>query len=377
MAGAKWEFWLANSNNLSRIAPLTRARQKQVSLVLNMPGNASFALPMTDEHAPLIEPFSTCVLAFRTGSTGTKLIWSGYVATIDEDITGNSMVVNAVGWLERLFKRMLRLQKVYADTDDGSIIFDLLSLMNLTFYGGYVVPVVFGSSPNNPTWIQEGAKLPNEGLGGATAYVNALRNKTFEAYTVVGPEIQALNQLENGCDLELTPDTRTLNLYRKRMRDRPEAQFGYNWGPNNIGQLGRQIDGTTLVNYLLAIGRPEVVPQFADDAASQALFGLIEESVSLTDARDASILSYYAGAEVALRAQPRVIYSMTPLPWLEGKGIPEPFVDYDLGDKAYFSARWGERIDIQKQAVRVFGISMQIDEEGNERPGPLQLSPNT
>ena len=383
----RWSFWLAESKDLSRIRPIQMARGKQVSMTLNRSGSASFDMPLNSEGAAFLEPYSRAVLVYRDSPTvGNQLIWSGYINTLDEDITGNRISVGCVGWMERLSKRFLRRKKTYADADDGTIIFDLLAEMNLTVApdtSGYVIPVVTGSSPNTPTWIQAGAKLPNQGVGGTTAYqdlttIAAGRDKTYEIYTPVLNEIQGLSDIENGCDYYVTPDTRTLNIYRKRMVDRTNVVFGYNWGPNNIAQLGRQNDGSTLVNYFLARGKEGVTPRYQADAASQGAYGLIEETVSLPEIgpEQEMILQYYASAEVALRAQPRIIYSMTPFPYAGNEGrVPEPFVDYNIGDKVYFSAHWPPRVSISNQAVRVFGIQMTIDEEGNERPGPLQVSP--
>ena len=390
----RWSFWLAESKDLSRIRQVQMARGKQISVALNRSGSASFDMPLNSEGAAFLQPYSRAILVYRDSPTvGNQLIWSGYINTLDEDITGNRISVGAVGWMERLGKRFLRREKIYTNADDGTIIFDLLDEMNLTSTPEpvpYVVPVVAGSDPNTPTWIQEGAKLPNEGVGGATAYVDLTtidppgsetstgRDVTYAIYTPVLPEIQGLADIENGCDYYVTPDTRTLNIYRKRMVDRPNVVFGYNWGPNNIAQLGRQNDGSTVVNYFLARGKEGVTPRYQPDLASQALYGLIEETVSLPEIgpEREMILQYYASAEVALRAQPRIIYTITPFPYAGNEGrVPEPFVDYGIGDKVYFSAHWPPRVDISNQAVRVFGISMTIDEEGNERPGPLQVSP--
>lgn len=390
---ATWIFVLANSKDLSHIAELTQARSRTLQLALNRPGSASFTMPMKDPDAASISPLSTALKIYRISAAGVRLIWSGFVATIDEDVSGNHMTVNCVGWQDRLSKRILRRRKVYQAQDDAAIIFDLLAEANLTTApDGYAVPIVTGSSPNTPTWIQAGTTLPNEGPGGATGYQaltntavfgpNAARNKTYEIYTPIGPEIQTWSDLESGCDIDVTPDTRTLNIYRKKMTDRPGAVFGYNWGPNNISQLGRQIDSTTVVNYELAVGRPQITPQFADDIdpssgmhPSQMSYGLIEEVANISDAQNQGVLRAYAGAEVLLRQQPRVIYTITPFSYTESGRVPEPFVDYDIGDLVYLTAKHGARINVQGQAMRIFGLSVTITEEGNEQIGQLQLSP--
>jgi len=107
-------------------------------------------------------------------------------------------------------------------------------------------------------------------------------------------------------------------------------------------------------------------------------YGLIEQSVSLSDAKTSQILATYAGAEVLLRSSPRVIYSMTPLPFTEQIGpgrVPEPFVDYTLGDKVYLTARFKGRFSVNKQGIRIFGMTVTPDDNGNEVLGALQVSP--
>ena len=102
--------------------------------------------------------------------------------------------------------------------------------------------------------------------------------------------------------------------------------------------------------------------------------GIVEEVANLSDAKNSDILQYYAAGEVAVRSSPRKTYSITPFPYFTNGRVPEPFVDYDIGDIVTLSAKWGKRINIEGEPLRVFGMSFNIDEEGNERPGPLELA---
>lgn len=388
---ARWKFILAESNSFEKLGELTQARNKSLSLMLNKPGTASFTLPMSDEMAYYITPFSTCIQAYRESDNGnTQLVWSGYVGPIEEDVSGNTMNVSCYGWLQRLERRFLRTTwdipftrnmagQVITGTDDGAIVLEWLTRMNATLApDGYAVPIPLGANPATPTLMQVGTTLPNEGSGGSTPYTQALRGKSYQKFQNALQAITEMTDLENGCDIEVTPDTRTLNVYRKRMRDLPNVVFGYKWGPNNLAQFGRQIDPSIVINYELATGKPSVVGQYADDAgvgSSQESYGLLEEMTSLSDVGEAATLSVYAAAEVHFRKHPRVIYAMTPFPFTENGRVPEPFVDYRLGDKVVFSALHKPRIDIRNQRVRVFGMGISIDENGTERVSSLQLNP--
>lgn len=379
MPAPRYRFILADSVDLRvHKTDLVDATGKNFSLTLNRPGSASFSMPLDHPDAILVTPLRSALKIFREDSlTNITLLWSGYVANIEEDVTNNRMAVSCVGWMERLNKRILRRAKTYNTVDDADIIYDLLADANLTTSpapDSYAVPVVTGSWPPTPTWISQGLKSSSD-----VSYSAANRIKTYDALTVIGPEIQALTELENGCDIYLDPLTRELAIYRKKMLNRTGAIFGYNWGPNNLSAFNRSLDGTTEVNYMRVAGRPELTPQFAHDTAAQATYGLIEEVVTLSDAKDVGVLAAYAGAEVALRSTPRIIYAMTPFVFTEGGRVPEPFRDYGVGDQIYFKARWGDRVNIEGvsgkgQAVRVFGMSVNITEEGNESVS-LQVSP--
>ena len=47
------------------------------------------------------------------------------------------------------------------------------------------------------------------------------------------------------------------------------------------------------------------------------------------------------------------------------------FDDYDIGDIVYLTAKYGA-LNIERQAVRVFGVSIDIDNEGNEKIGEIK-----
>lgn len=386
----RWRFALVESSNLDQITMLSQARGRSVQTIHNKPGGCSFQYPITADYAEYIEPWKTGIMAYRYNwrasvTAGVPVWdekWSGFVYNIDEDISGNSMSVNAVGWLARLDKRVLRRQKIYTNQDDGDIILDLVDEMNLDpgpAPESYNFTPMAGSS--KLTLIDSGSKLPDDGVTGS--YRSLLdaplggvgRNRTYEAYTTVLPEIYGLMDLENGCDLRVDPVTRMVNIYRKRQIVQEEAAFGYKGAINNISQIGRQIDPSSQINYMLVRGKT-VVSQFAHDLVASGIYGPLEEVANLNEIASSGVLLAYAGGEIIVRANPKVTYAFTPFSYRPNGNIPEPFVDYDVGDRVYFSARKGNRIQIENQAQRVFGISVNIEDNGSEKMAPLQLAPS-
>lgn len=395
---------LTNAADQSLIGELTQARSRSLQLVHNKPGSASFTTPIDDIVSSVLYPLTHGIKAYRQGSSGAwQLIWSGMVWTINEDVTGQQLQVDCVGWMQMLEKRLLRRVKQYtalnnagAAWTDADIILDLMNDANATTItwdtnhpSNYIVPVRVGASPATPTLITSD---PTSKIGSFPAAKN--RIYTIAKGANIAQEIQRLVDIENGSDVWLNPGTRKLFVYDKKMTDRPNTVFGYNWGPNNLKQLARSFDPSSLVNYLYVVGADiGVVPAYADTQGvtfpspttnpplmgddTQEVYGLWEETAALSDGRTTDILLAYAGSEVLLRSIPRQQYTLTPIPWTSERtgNVPEPFVDYDLGDKVYFSARTARRVSIQKQGVRVFGINVGINDDGNEEIGQLQVSP--
>ena len=390
----RWRFFLARSNDMSHIGELAQARGRNLNCILNRGGSLSFGHGMRHEIAEYFEPITTCVKAYRFADRhqAWNCEWSGPIWTIEEQIHDQSMTVNCIGWQDAMLgKRLLRMDKNYSATDDGEIIRLLLAEANkltLPDIANYAVPVPNGwANQATPTHIGWGGTIPNEGIGGATAYQTANRNKTYQRFQPIGPAIQELTEYENGCDIHITPEERKLYVYRKRMKVTDQV-FGFNWGPNNLQQFSRQIDASQVVNLMQTMGKPGTTSQYADtrDPAftgwpsetapdTQQQYGLMEEVANLSDVADAGVLAVYGAGEIYVRYRPRVIYSMTPFPYTEDGSVPEPFVDYTVGDQVFLTAKLDPRIEIENQGVRVFGMSVQIDEEGNERLSALQTSP--
>jgi hypothetical protein len=400
---AQWKFVLANSSDLTGQGELKNARNRTLQLVHNRPGALSFSLPLDDDLSAQIWPITSAVKAYRRGSNNAwSLIWSGMVWSLDEDVSGNNLQVNVQGWLQWLAVRMLRRAKSYTDINpatgsywtDAEIILDLVAEGNTTpipWDGNYAHPSIYtvtdaGVSGAMPTPVGRGAQT-------GSFHPTHERRYPIAIYANLLSEIQRLTDLENGCDVLVDPSTRALGVWDQKMTDRPAALFGYNAGTRNLQQFGRQLDPSSMVNYLVATGQSgSITPQFADTRLNPAptqnppklgenamtTYGLMEQSVSLSDAKSANILGVYAGAEVLLRSSPRVLYTMTPLPFTLTLGpgrVPEPFVDYTLGDKVYLSAKYKGRFQIDKQGIRVFGMTVRPDDNGNEILDALQVSP--
>lgn len=398
---------------MHRIGELRLAKDRKVDVLLDKPGSASFVYPMNAKYAEQIAPYQTGILAERYNWRATRAwrqlgnkgniwdpIWSGYVMPIDENWTDNKMTIGCVGWMQRLGKRITRRELQWNDQDDAAIIRDLLQEVNGFAPGsgtyewssgtttrvmadGYTIRWPADSVPNTSTWMKWGGTMPNEGEDGDTAYVSltsiaAGRDHKVARFSYVMPEIEKMVNLENGCDWHLDPLTRLLTCHRRYRRIRDKVVVGFQWGPRNVAQFSRGIDAEQKLNYMRATGEGNVQPAHDWDQDDMELIGPIEEVVQLGGVRKTETLLAYAGAEILVRKDGHITYGITPFTYNpDSTGSPEPFVDYREGDQISVVAVHPPRGNIigPNNKVRVFGLSVSIDDEDNEKLGALQLAP--
>lgn len=377
MANVKWKFVLAHSyGSMPSIGELYEARDKTLSLTLNKPGSMSFKLALDSKIGYDIWPIETCVKAYRND----RLIWSGPVWNLEESAAGttSSFTVNCVGWLALLEKRILRSDLTYsAEVDDTQIVIDMIDMLNADTAVPLPQKVINGVTQYAPSrsWITEAVRFNNPD---GSPYEPAMRGipQPFKQFvTNVNSTIQQYSGIEDGFDFEVDPETRVLKLWRKKMKP-TKAVFGLGWGPKNLAAVTRQFEPASMCNFMYAFGDPTAVPGFAPPAssASQELFGMFEETASLSNIKDNPTLNYFASEEVTLREYPRQIWSITPFPYRQDGNVPQIFEDYEIGDHITFVARQGRmNSGSNPQGARVFGGQINIDANNNETLSALQI----
>lgn len=324
------------------IGELTQARNKQIQIQLNRPGSCTFTVPLLDALTAEIDPLTTCILAYR----GDELKWSGPVWTMEESAPDDSVQVSAIGWLELLNHRLTTARTIYTNVNDLTILQTLLT----------------------DAKTRKGLPI---GVGAASG-ASQLRTRTYERFSNVGQSMQELSDIENGADYEVDPVTRDL-LVSRRIGTTTDVIFGYGWGPLNVQALTRQIDASTMANYVVALGslnQAAEAPPDTPNSAAQNTYGLFEDVASLSDVGSPETLLAYAGAEVLYRETPRHSFTIVPVPAIAAN-VPVPLADYQLGDIVFLTAKRG-RLDVDAQPIRIFGMTIAIDENGIERVTGLQ-----
>jgi len=240
--------------------------------------------------------------------------------------------------------------------------------------GAYPLPLVNGSSPNTITWIEPGQYFASGvGAGLGTSVTPAQKNFKIEQDQSFGEAITSLTAQENGPDIDVHPISRKLNVYAKKGDNKTDVYFGFGWGPDNLRAFSKNTQTSEIANNL--IGRSNGISPVlvATDGESLSEYGLFEGILNLNqNAASSDTLGYYTAAEYIFKSRPFISYSVTPYPYTINSSVPEPFVDYNIGDQVQFRAIKEPRID-ESGAFRIFGMNVSIDEEGNENIGELQI----
>lgn len=104
------------------------------------------------------------------------------------------------------------------------------------------------------------------------------------------------------------------------------------------------------------------------NSAAEAIWGRTEDILSLPDITDPTMRTQIVNEHATVRGKPRRIIRVTPHidPGITGR-VPQPFVDYNVGDTVYAKIIANGSTRFQG-AVRVYGINVNIESEtGFER----------
>lgn len=340
----KWQVFLGNSSDLSTQADITyEARGKQLVMGKNKPGSFNFQLPFITNYKSYLNPVFNCVILRKNNQT----VWSGPIWSREEDFVQAKFSLSAVGWFQMLRKRfIIDADVTYSEVNEGQIAFNLLDIANT----------------QRPTWITPGANTSTQN-----------RTKKYTRWSNIGQEIENLTNIESSFDFDIHPETRQMHIYEwDNFADNTQAIFGLNWGPRNVANVTRSINADDMKNQYYTVGKYGIAE--ANDADSINYYNLHQEVLNVNDVADINILGAISNAELAVNKTPRVTINF--LPMAEGEmseNVPQLFRDFNIGDQVYLTAKRHD-VEIVNQAVRVFGISLDINESGLEHISQLETT---
>jgi len=147
--------------------------------------------------------------------------------------------------------------------------------------------------------------------------------------------------------------------------------FQYSLGNHQAKTWGRHLDMSTVANQITNFNGTKKKTSFQEDTDSQDLYGVYEAAQVLTDITHQDFLDALTIGELNERKMARENVSVLPMPTTAAP----PFTYWGLGDTVSV-----ECSDDARQAVsgvqRIYGFTLDLDNEGVERVSELRVSPN-
>ena len=345
----QWKFLLADSDNMEVVADITHlARNKALTLSHNRSGNCTFQLPLTVDILNHTKTNNKCVICMKNN----VVVWSGPIWTRSIDLDQQKVDISSVGWFELLMSRFLwtgTIPDYSAGQPDGTIAALLLKNANADTYPTYIAMDTYST--------------------------DNVRKIKYEIFQSIGEEIINLSDMEAGFDIYMDPVTRELTLKSSSdYEERTEIPFGMNHGVNNVSNIIIEENGGEMRNRISVVGGDNTVWTY-NDTTSQALNGIMHEIVQVTETTDSDVLQAIANSYGAIKSNGLISYDISLKP--QGESNPyELFEDYNIGDRIYVTAQKqieGETL-VFTQEPRIFGATINIDENGVERVSSLQTT---
>lgn len=345
----RWAFELrAGSDEEAALWPtvsdLPSATSRRVSLSLTQPSSVSLTMHGEDADAVLVEELRSDVVAVRDG---VALARGRVVGTSDNiSASGYSVSVSCADYRELLKRRIMY------DADP-----ELLA---------------WSSTVPNPAVDQETIAWGliersqsrtggNWGITRASSATGVLRNRTYEAGSVVGDLIENLSKVEDGFEWSIDPDLAFQLYYPQRGG---ETDFLLEWG-GAVESVQRSVTSGNFANAVRLNGAPaqdgSTPPEVATaESVTIGIEGAWEVQLGDTGAIEADTVAERAAYELSNRELivPSYSLQLNTSIW-KGPG------DLWLGDSARLVIKTG-RLDVDVM-IRVLGFDFDIDNDGYER----------
>lgn len=382
-APVTWDWYIASPvfidnvfQGFRNIGALKTAQNRVINLGLDSVESAAFTVSVLDDIADAIwqQTLINCLVCYRDGD----IAWSGPLWTTKPTInaTTDTLDVTCVGWFQYLIGRLLKCgvygsnpmvgptsttsgtTHSYVAEDPTAIAIDLFLRTNFE----YPLPISLGNIQPNPNGIQW--------------------NVTYQELQNIGQAIQTLSNVEGGFDFRVDPATLQLDLYYAPVKagttvygrgvDRPNAVFQM---PGNLSELAPTEDASVVVTQMTVLDQLSNLSQFpapGEVTSSILAYGSWQGTQSLSDITSPTITTAYAESEVLALSAPETIWIFTPLGVHGDTNVPQPLVDYDIGDFVRLQANYG-CVQVPSTGsppgpapVRMFAFTINISTEGLE-----------
>jgi hypothetical protein len=369
MAVPQWQFILTDlSGNI--LGEITNANTRVVTLPLNQLPTCTFKIPVLHPLSPyLSDPtWDGLVKAYRTSQAGVRsLAFIGPVVTTQEvgDNTGPPMIaVSASSAMWRLSFRLLGTTATGWTMGNATTTYDLTAI---------VTQMLSDSNTAGYTGIERGTTATTSNGAAGTYWMK--------------PTLDAIAEMSvglNAFDFEVAPveptnvgkawpQIGTLNTPALIGSTKSNAIFEFGTGKANVISYGRQLDRSNFLNTGY-INQPAVSDHSGilsdTDAVSVAQRGVFQGLVDDGGTQWDVLRQQIVNMNVNIRTQARQVISFAP----HQNAIPEPLVDYIVGDtvRCRIFVQNIQRLDAD---MRIWGITFNIDDLGNESPVLALIQP--
>ena len=334
-------------------------QNRQLVQQLNLPASYTITMRMDDPNYPfaLLEQ-QPRIKVYRVSTPAelaanplvvNQLVFYGSLPAegVDEDSeTGLAkLTFQEPSWVFN--QRYVTAQVTFTQFDQGQILWLIIAAQN--------------ARPNGDTWIRGGSYT-----------TGVKRDRTYDAGKEVAGLIQEMTEVDNGCDVGLTPfdwwafnGTRGMawfNAYAERGANKTTALFihGSTLDEGSAGGIPANVKGmhrtrARTITSATSVGSADT--QTYTNATSG--FGLLEAFETYSDISiSQTLLDKSVGKVANAQNAPMVIEINTPL-----ESAPQPFLDYNLGDTVYATERRGG-MAFYNLPVRVHGIDVSLSQEG-------------
>ncbi len=322
---------------------VTRNRAENISLTLDMNQMMELARGLKQNVSELFAVDINEVRILREDSDGINNIVAGQIDLVVASLDGNdkTLVVQARGWLDLFSKRYTAASVTHTATDASTIAWNSIN-------------------------TSQGLSNGNFGITQGALTTSKTRTRTYE-YKDIKELIIQLSEVIDGFDFEFTWDKIFNTFYPRQGADNADAiTLEY---PRNIKTINLPIDGTAIVNKVIARGQgfgDEQLVEERTDATSQLVYKLRERVADFNDVKESTTLQEHGDEILRVDTSPFAIPQIT----LRENSSPVIKKEIWVDDPVKVNVLEDDFFDAIKGIIyRIESINVGVDENGIETVG--------
>jgi hypothetical protein len=377
LATAQWRFVLCDLNGVPISILSSIATERRLQFPLDRPAVLNFTVPSESPHVNILhtdgDPYLSCgnrtIKAYRKeyDETTWTLRFAGIVWNLQDNADGNTCKTQVTAYdpMQLLTKRVVRAADGTFATDvtfvgqQGQVLAKALVDRTIAYAGACAISTALGTFTTAPT---QSAIYTQQYV--ATALIDLCNTGSLDVW------FDPLDRTDGILAAMSAGPIRGATLANVIMSYAAPGHTAF--------AFDRSVSMDNFANSIFLYGG-STSGHLANvsDSTSQTTFHTYEDVSVLTDVSDSTLIDALANEQLAFRKDPRDLITMLPTP----EKAPLPWRDYFLGDviQVYASIGKDQTYPTTRQAIsgaqRVYGITIDVDDDGVERVSGVDLSP--